>query len=313
MIKNILLATLAIFLPLMLSLPAFAQSDDNIESQIFVPPGSTYEATASSTIQTIKEASLPPKQSIEVNNVIISLVHYSYMEPDQFGLLMRAPDVTNGCFKDSPLEYEVNFVAESYMSVKIKSFRRTIKKTQNPQFDCDQKSQSVTGLIVLNANDLKKRGIKEIRFDNGSVRDIYAISYKKNSITLKPESMVAFVATGLTGPDEDRLAYFYSDKNIVALQVPMAIESDDLTNTVRTLAARRSLVPILNHEGLDTSGKDHIYYFTDARGNSLKNLNEDGYAEIGTIRTTRPFIGQGGVSGAPVPLRVFITRPETKL
>ncbi len=308
MFKNLLLFTFC----LMLSSSLWAQND-NIESQIFVPPGSTYEATASETIKRQKSASLPPRQSIDVNEVSVSIVHYHYMEPDQFGLLMRAADITSGCFTVSPLEYDVKFIADQFVDVKIKSFRRTIKKTQNPQFDCDQKSQAVTGLVVLNAKDLQKRGIQQIRFENGKTRDVYKVSYQKNSITLTPESMVAFKANGLTGPDKDRLVYFHSVKNLIALHVPMAKNSDDVLPQINTLAARNSLRPVNNGEGVKNDGDNHVYFFLDTRGRFLSQLNEDGYTPLGEIRVSRPFIGQQGLSSMPVPLKVFATRPETTL
>lgn len=307
MFKNLLLFTLS----LVFSLPVWAQS--NSESQIFVPPGSTYEATTGDRIKRQKQASLPPKQSIDVSEVSVSLVHYHYMEPDQFGLLMRASDITSGCFTVSPLEYEVNFIADQFVDVKIKSFRRTVQKTQNPQFDCNQKSQAVTGLVVLNAKDLQKRGIQKIRFDNGKAQDNYAVSYQKNSITLTPESMVAFRATGLTGPDKNRLVYFHSVKNLVALHVPMAQNSDDVLQQINILASRHSLRPAENTEGVKNDGENHVYFFLDTRGKILPQLNDDGYTPLGDIRVTRPFIGQRGMSGAPVSLKVFATRPETTL
>lgn len=302
---------------LSVSMPALAQDEDEIESQIFVEPGSSYSPTASNTIRELKKASLPPSKKIEVNAVNVSLVHYNYMEADQFGLLLKVPNVTSGCFEVSPLEYEVNFVADTYMDVKIKSFRRELKKTQNVAFDCNQKNQAVTGLVVLNAKDLKERGVKEIRFDNGQIRDVYEISYKEDSIVLKPTSMIAFKATGLSGPDKNRLVYFYSDENLIALHVPMALETDNVTQQVRDLAYKNSLIPVFKQEGLDTDGPlgggGHVYYFTDPRGKTLSMLNEDGYMEFGAIRIPRPFIGQDGKSFIPISLKVFATRPETTL
>jgi hypothetical protein len=291
----------------------YNEDEDNIESQIFVPPGSTFEPKAEKLIRSLKKNSLPPSRKIEVNEVTVSLVHYHYMEPDQFGLLLKVPNVTNGCFEVSPLEYEVNFVADTYMDVKIKSFRRELKKTQNVAFDCNQRNQAVSGLIVLNANDLKERGVKEIRFNNGEISDVYNISYKEDSIVLKPESMIAFKARGMSGPDKNRLVYFYSNKNLIALHVPMALETDNVRQQVNQLAYRNSLMPVFDQEGLDTTGTNHVYYFMDPRGRTISMLNEDGYLEMGAIRIPRPLIGAGGKSIIPISLKVFATRPETTL
>lgn len=311
MLKNLLLFVIC----LMVSVPSMAQ--DNVESQIFVPPGSTYFPKAEAQAKALKRASLPPKQTIKANEIIVSLVHYHYMEPDQFGLLMKVPNSVSGCFEVSPLEYEVKFVADTYMDVTVKSFRRKTIKTQNPEFDCNKKSQTVTGLIVLNANDLKKRGIKEIKFNNGSARDVYNIAYKQDSITLTPQSMTAFKAMGLSGPDKDRLTYFYSNENLVALHVPMALDNDSVKQAVNNLASKNSLMPVKNHEDLDTNGNlngnGHVYYFMDPRGKTLSMLNDDGYMELGAIRIPRPHINEGGRTTIPISLKVFATRPETTL
>jgi len=305
MLKNLLLFVIC----LIVTAPVHAQ----VESQIFVTPGSTYQPRAELQAKAAKRASLPPKQTIKAKEIIVSLVHYHYMEPDQFGLLMKVPNSVSGCFEVSPLEYEVKFVADTYMDVTVKSFRRKTIKTQNPSFDCNQKSQVVTGLVVLNANDLKERGVEEIRFNNGTARDVYDIAYKQDSIVLTPQSMVAFKASGLSGPDKDRLTYFYSNENVVALHVPMALDTDAVKQAVNNLAYRNSLMPVNNQEGLDTTGTNHIYYFMDPRGRTLSMLNEDGYMELGAIRIPRPHINEGGQTTIPISLKVFATRPETTL
>lgn len=301
------------FLFLLLVIPVTSLSANDGESQIFVTPGSTYTPTASETIEKLQRASLPPKQTSEVNEVSVSLVHHHYMERDQFGLLLKVPDITSGCFEVSPLEYEVNFIADEYIDIKVKSFRRTLQETQNPAFDCDQSAQAITGLVVLNATDLQERGIKEIRFSNGKVRDIYALSFSDDSIVMTPQSMIAFKAKGMVGPDKDKLIYQYKGDNIVALHVPMARENDNVDAEVQMLAMRLGLSAIDSDKPLEKTGNRHVYLFEDKRGTALNNLNDDGYAEVGAIRVTRPFIGQRGVSGAPVALKVFITRPETSL
>jgi len=305
MLKNLLLFVIC----LIITAPATAQ----VESQTFVPPGSNYTPRAELQAKALKRASLPKKSAIKAKEIIVSLVHYHYMEPDQFGLLMKVPNTVSGCFETSPLEYEVKFVADTFMNVTVKSYRQKTIKTQNPEFDCNQKSQAVTGLVVLNAKDLKQRGIKEIRFNNGTSRDVYDITYKEDSITLEPQSMVAFKASGLSGPDKNRLTYFYSNENLVALHVPMALDSDSVKQAVNNLAYRNSLMPVTNKEGLDTSGTDHIYYFMDARGRTLSMLNDDGYMELGAIRIPRPHINEGGKSTIPISLKVFATRPGTTL
>jgi len=107
MLKNLLLFVIC----LIITAPATAQ----VESQTFVPPGSNYTPRAELQAKALKRASLPKKSAIKAKEIIVSLVHYHYMEPDQFGLLMKVPNTVSGCFETSPLEYEVKFVADTFM------------------------------------------------------------------------------------------------------------------------------------------------------------------------------------------------------
>jgi hypothetical protein len=299
------------FLTIMVFIPA-AFAADKTESQIFVPPGSGNLNNAEEIMRTLKEQSLEKAQKIEVKTAEVSLVHHHYMEPDQFGIMLKVPNVVSGCFDISPMEYEVNFVNETYMDIEVKAFRRKPVKTQNVAYDCDQQTKAITGLIVLNAKDLEKRGVKEIRFSNGNVRDVYNVVYQPDSIVLKPESMIAFKAN-LTGPEKDKLVHYYSGQTLVALHVPMAHPDDNIAQRVRNLAYKNALTPVFEKEGLDTSGKDNVFYFMDPHGRALDLLNDDGYAEFGTVQVVRPYDGPSGRTGVAVPLQVFVTRPGTTL
>lgn len=302
---------LAILVLLILSPSAMAQEE--MGSQIFVPPGSAYNNTAADVNRQLKEQSRSKNDKITVSNVEISLIHHHYMEPDQFGIMMKLANASSGCFELSPLEYEASFIEGNYMDIKVKEYRRKITKTQNPEFDCDRSSKVVSGLVVVSANDLKKRGIREIRFDNGQVKDAYKVTVLEDSIVLEPDSMIAFKAQGLTGPDKNKLVHYFSGETLVAVHVPMAKEGDDIAQSVRNLAYKSALQPVFEQEGLDTSGKENIFYFMDPQGRVLEQLNDSGYAELGSIQVLRPYIGPEGRQGLPTALKVFVTRPGTTL
>lgn len=306
--KHILL----IILMTLVFIPA-AKAQDADGSQIFVLPGSLHQNNAAQINQALKQQSFEKTNKQAVGNVQISLVHYHYMDPDQFGILMKLANSSTGCFGLSPLEYEANFIDDNYMDIKIKNFRRKVVKTENPEFDCDQKSKVVSGLIVISAEELKKRGVREIRFDNGNVRDAYLVTVLEDSVVLQPDSMVAFKAQGLTGPDKNRLVHYFSGKAMIAVHVPMANKGEDIAQRVRNLAYKNALTPIFEQEGLDTSGENNVFYFMDPQGRTLDRLNTDGYTELGTIQVVRPYIGPNGTQGLPTPLKVFATRPGTTL
>lgn len=309
--KNFIFMGLIGLTLIMTSNASLAQDADG--SQLFVPPGSLYENNAARVIQEQRKASFGKTDKIAVKNVQVSLVHHHYMEPEQFGIMMKTANQVSGCFDISPLEYEASFIEGNYMDIKVKDFRRNVVKTKDVAFDCDQKSKVVSGLVVVSANDLKEKGVRQIRFNNGSTTDNYDVTIKQDSIVLKPESMIAFKAIGLSGPDKDRLVHYFNGKTIVALHIPMARDSDDITQAVRNLAYKRALTPVFEQEGLDTSGADNIYYFMDPTGRALDTLADETYTELGTIQAMRPYDGPQGRQGLPVPLKVFMTRPGTTL
>ena len=295
----------------MFSQPVIA--NDGVESNVFLPPGTDYENKAAILNRILKEESFEKNNKIEVNKVYMSLVHYNYMEPDQFGILMKTPNSETGCFEITPIEYEASFIDNNYMDIKIKDYRRTKVKTQDVTFDCDQKSKVVTGLVVVSASELQKRGIRQIRFSNGEFRDHYDVIFLPDSIRLKPQSMIGFKAEELVGPNKDYMVYYFSDKALVAVHVPMAQDGEDISQKVRNLAYRSALQPVFEQEGLETSGEGNVFYFMDPTGQSLNNLNEDGYVELGSIQVLRPYVGTKGREGIPISLKVFLTRPGTTL
>ena len=305
--KNVLFI---IVILLAFSIRAYAQEQD---SQVFVTPGSSFQNNAEAISRILKERSLAKSDKIEIKNVEVSLVHHHYMEPDQFGIMMKLANSVSGCFELSPMEYEASFIDNNYMDIKVKDFRRKPTKTKNVSYDCDQKSKVVSGLVVVSARDLEKKKIRQIRFSNGKTRDRYNVTLLQDSIQLKPESMVAFKAVGLTGPDKNKLVHYYSGKGMIALHVPMAHNGEDIAQLVRDIAYKSALTPIFEQDGLDTSGKNNVFYFMDLSGRTLDQLNEDGHTELGSIQVVRPYDGPNGRAGIPVPLRVFATRPGTTL
>lgn len=302
---------LSLYILLLFALPAQAQ--DKPEDQIFMPPGTFYDNKGHEIRKRLREESLQRASKIPINTAEVSIVHHHYMEPEQFGIMLKVPNIVTGCFDISPMEYEVKFHPGNYMSIHVKEFRRKPVKTEKVEYDCDLKSKAVSGLIVLNAKDLEERGVQEIRFTNGNIIDKYKVKVLPDSIQFIPESMVAFKVKQLMGPDKDKVVHYFSGKTLVALHVPMAEEGEDIAQAVRDLAYKSALTPIFEKEGLDTSGKGNIYYFMDPHGRALDLLNDDGYAEFGYIYTKRPYIGQRGQDAIGIPLKVFVSRPGTTL
>lgn len=298
---------------LLFLLPAPTHAQDKADGQIFTPPGTNFVNKAAKVNEILKQRSMTKNNKIGVNEVQISLVHHHYMEPDQFGIMMSLADATSGCFELSPLEYEASFIEGNFMDIKVKEYRRTMTKTKDVAFDCNQKIQTVNGLVVISAEDLKTRGIRQIRFSNGNVRDSYNVKILNDRIEITPESMAAFKAKGLSGENKDRLVHYFNGNGIVALHVPMAAQGDDVAQAVRDLAYKRALTPIFEQEGLNTSNNDNIFYFEDPNNRVLEKLNADGYVELGSIPVIRPYDGGNGRQALPVPLKVFATRVGTTL
>ena len=273
------------------------------ESQTFVPPGSTWENKAEQRIKILNQQSLKQKGGVVPQELQMSIVHYDYMESDQFGILMKTPETVTGCFDISPIGYEATFVGDLYMDINVTSYNVTPIKTQNVQYACNQGYRAATGLIVLSADDLRARRTRQIRFTNGQARDNYNIIMSNDSITLQPESMIVFKAKN------GNLSYGTNPMQIVALDVPMAKEGDDVAQAVRTLAAQKGLNPITDAQNLPKEIKDmpNRFYFLDETGRYSEAMDEKGYLEIGMVPAPRTFVDENGRSQKNVPLKVFVT------
>ena len=93
---------LASFLIIALSFPATAE--DKFDNQIFIPPGTDQSINNASLITRIlKEQSLEKAQKYEVDEAEVTLVHFHYMEPDQFGIMLKVPNTLSG-FKPEVLK-----------------------------------------------------------------------------------------------------------------------------------------------------------------------------------------------------------------
>ena len=283
------------------------------EQQTYVPIGTNWENTAAETSKRLKQRSLKGGNAISAGVVNISIIHPNYLESNQFGLLLTKANSFSGCHEYSPLEYDASYIENYYMDINVKHYRRNVKETQNPEFDCDTKSKVISGLIILNVDDLKRKNVRQIRFGNGQSRDTYNVSITENSVRLTPESMVAFKAQNLQGPDNTYIEYHFTDSKLLTLQVPMAQQGEDIIQSVRNLAYSKALEPVFERDGLDTSGQNNVFYFTDPEGKTLEQLGPEGYTEFGTISVNRRYDGPNGRVGMPTPLKVFLTRPNVTL
>ncbi len=280
------------------------------ESQIFVDPNSFYYQHPGKQIENLNQQSLPQIKETTLNHIEIAIIHPSYMEPDQFGIRMRAVYLPMGCYQPSQIEYEAKFIEGYYMDVEVKGLRRERIKTQHPTYECDQSQQTVENTIVLNVADIKQKGLKEIRFTNGQARDIYKVTITDNKVILQPQSMLVFKAQGLMGPNNNQLFYDYSGTPVVALHVPMAENHESVANAVRQLASQNALIPTREYDGPDNR---NVFYFTDPNGRLMAKLGDQNHIELGEIKVLRPYDGPKGQQGLPIPLKVFITRPGTTL
>lgn len=284
-----------------IAVPAIAQ-----ESQTFVTPGSAFQNEKARMAQSNERQAMLGENGIVPQYIKLSIIHADYMEPRQFGLMMSVPDTTTGCFDVSPLEYEANFIDDNYMDVTVKAYRRT--PSNQSEGGCEQKFKNASGMIVLSSDDLQSRGVRQIRFTNGNARDNYDIAISGSDIILTPQSMSVFKPA-----NGQSLRHSFDGKTIVALQVPMADNDDNIATQVQTLAASKGLSLISNLEEAGLKPHNNVYYFYDNGGYTSSIIGADGYGDIGVIAAPRPFNGENGTTQTAVPLKVFVTRPDMLL
>ncbi len=297
-------------LSLLAVIPAVHAQEEGPESQIYDP---TYTGTIPDAVREIQErqrASMADKGYIYPTEVQVDVVHYPYMEDNQFGIQMAIPDMISGCYSLTPLEYEAKFVDPHFLDIKVKRYRRVAPEGSAATEKCSMQNKMSTALMVLDKKDLQSRGTQEIRFSTAAGADTYKIILDDAHIELIPESMIVFRAANPAGPLKDRILHSFASDKMIVLQVPMAQPGEDISEAVGNFARTRALKPASDIGG--GKGED-TYYFLDESGRFAKEIGADGYAEIGTITVQRPSDGPEGRTTTPVELTVFVTRPGTRL
>ena len=300
---------LTFFLLMTLSVPALAQER---EQQTYAP-GSNFKNQVGETVRRLQRESIQKQGYIKPGLIELSLVREPYMEGSQFGILMTVPDVISGCWDVSPLEYESSFIDPYYFDVKVKDYKRTKIEVENVEYECPAQNKMTTALIPLDAQDLKKRQIRQIRFSTGYVADYYDIRYTENGITLIPQSMVIFKAKELVGERKDRMHFDFGVQGVVTLHVPMAKKGDNVTQALQSFAYRHALTaspdmtPTIHRDGSVSMT------FTDQTGRVKSQIGQDGYASMGQIMVARPFDGPQGRALTNVPLQVYVTEAGKQL
>ncbi len=309
------LTAAAIGVALMISaLPSSATAQDRTESQLYDPTHMGSKNEAAEIIQRRQRESMSSKGFITPQTIDLSIVHYDYMEPDQFGLLMAVPDVVSGCYKLSPLQYETKFVDPYFLEITVKNYRRTLVDESGGSKQCDRNNQTATALMVLSKKDMMARQTKQLRLSNGSVTDTYDIVLNDDMLELIPRSMMVFRAQNLRGPLEDRMMYSFKGETLVALYVPMAQPGDDIQKQVEDFARVRALSPA--YEGdvpAQVGAQKAVWYFYDDDGHIRNKIGEKGYTEIGEIQVSRPYDGPEGRTATSVNLPVFVAKPGIRL
>lgn len=301
-------ALMALLSLMTLAMPAQAQT----ESQTYDPTHTTSEDTATAVRQQL-EKTLGEKGFISPSEVQISVIHESYMEPGQFGIQMLVPDMVSGCYKISPLEYESSFIGQT-LDVKVKRYRRVAPDNAADSQNCSPQNKMAAAVMVFEKEDFKTRDITEIRFSTEAGRDTYKVAMTDDTLALIPQSMTAFKANNLEGELKDRLVYYFSGANTIAIHVPMANPGEDLNSEILSFATARMLTPVQSGTTMSLSeDRKATYYFEDKTGRFASMIGPEGYAEIGTISVMRPFDGPEGRTETPVELRVFVTKPGTTL
>lgn len=299
-------------LTLVFAPPVFAQEEDLPETMTYDPTYTGIANEAADQIRNLQRQSLTDKGFIKPQVVQVSLVHYPYMQEDQFGIQMAVPDMVSGCYKLTPLEYEAKFTEPHFLDIRVKKYRRIAPRGAMQK--CDAQNKMATALMVISKKDLEEKGTREIRFSSEVASDNYKIILTDADIQLVPRSMIVFKAKPLGGPLKDRIVHNFSNSKMVTLQVPMANAGEDLSEEVLSLAYSRGLSPA--NAGQAPSWNENgraSYYFYDDGGNVMSRIQPDGYTQLGTIEVSRPMDGADGRSETKVPLTVFATRPGTQL
>jgi len=281
------------------------------ESHVWSSPFSGYVNESMEAMKAQSAQENRKKGAIQPKILHVSLTKPAYAEDSQFAIELSTGDVVSGCWKVSQIGHKASFTEAGYMDIEITPYTR--QAIDNG--DCPSGTQTPKGQIILDKDDLSKRGVKNIRFRNGNVIDRYEIMTHSNRVELKPNTKVGFKPTRLVGEGKDRMILPMNGEKIIALHIPMLKHGADIKNEINIFARRNNLEPLsqekLSHYGMN-GGKGTSasgpYLFTDTNNMFFGQLSGQNYVEVGSINIDQMHDGMNGVGAVQKPIKVFATK-----
>lgn len=287
-----------------LCLLVFAAPAAMAESQIH-DYGTGFVNEAAQVNEFLKSMDMKNRGEIVPQRIIVDVVREDYMnEADEFALLLSVPDVTQGCYTLSPLEYEASYIDPYYLDIKVKHYRRELLKTDAPHLDCPGQYSRAQALIPLSRRDLNNRGTQEIKFSTSAATDTYMLVFGDDYVELKPESTVVFQ------PESEQLGQgfvFESSVQTVELYVPQAQDGDNVAAGLSDFALQKGFLPVQSGGHSDTD--DETLLVRDEQGVLGSRLDDNDSQGVGQIYVSRKVRAENGVVDRKVPLTVFAKRP----
>lgn len=247
--------------------------------------------------------------------VAVSLTGGAGLGPGQFVLHLSLPDALNGCPKVSDFSHEARF-HDIYLDVEIKDYAIDMRNlTSAPHYDCDQRQRYPTADIILDTNDLARRGIRQIRLRRGYFTDYFDIEMNDRYVRLQPSDTeipdyMRYRQQKIYNVKNTLNRWFYPD-NTVILYVPDADDDQYIKTSLDTLARQHGMEPLENiYKGFTSPlVLPHFYYYVDKTKTLTKgNTIPDGVA-IGTVMADKKTYGLYGDDIIQEDLAVFAKTP----
>ncbi|MGH1456961.1 MAG: hypothetical protein ACRBDI_09285 [Alphaproteobacteria bacterium] len=235
----------------------------------------------------------------------VQFLDQPYDSISKFTMRIAAYEEVTGCASMSQSKVTVKDTLESKnIEVKESEIKLDNKTPRYTNYDCDIKSNSSYFDIILDRDDLIKRGIKKIKLTSEDYGDFTTadIEVTEQKIDFKTK----------TADGDYLLTYWFLPENTVILHTPYANSNLDTKDLIKSYARQRGLLPVEERfEGymLPYDAK-HYAMFIDRWNRIIRHIEDpEQHTVIGGINAARTVYGVNGPVEEPVHLDVYAFLP----
>ncbi len=242
----------------------------------------------------------------------IALTRAPGLDAKSFMVRISVTQPLTTCAKLGKIATSTDFMAAA-LNIKIEDYIVDMRDMpQHPEYECNRAGQQPYAEIVLNADMLKEKGTKQIKFKTSNGMEAYDIALTDHYAQLFPAKKQDPATMRLKAQQvaysKNPLKYWFYPAGTYILYAPDSSKGVDLRQEMDDFAKGRGLQPLENViEGFKSPLKlNNAYYYVD--GNGGADRFEEGQ-KIGTVQTDIVVYGLEGDEMEHKNFAVYARKP----